>query len=705
MSLFRKSLFVLAGLMTFSSQAALAEIPTPPDPFQWMEEVEGARPLAWVNNRNAMTMEALQGDRRYAGFEKSALAIVGSADKLTFGSYSDGMVRNFWQDAKHVRGLWRQAPLAGWSKGKPQWETILDFDALARDEKQNWVFKGSNCLDPSAKMGRCLISLSNGGKDAVVQREFGVGQNEWVNGGFVIPEAKSDVTWKDENTVLIATDWGTGTLTESGYPFVVKELKRGQKLENAREIYRGKPEDVATGTFRIDDGTRYHHFISRAPTFFTSETSWLKDDGTIVALPLPARHSIQGMVGGDLLVVIQDPWTPKAGGPRYATGSVLTVPLEALASGKDFSVSLVWAPGDREAYQEVGIAKDGVVYVAISKNVKGSVLRCERKGSAWDCSPIALPDNGTVGIADSGVRESKVFFSFQDMLTPSSILMLDGGEKPKAVQTLKPKFASADLVTEQFEAVSKDGTRIPYFIVHRKGIKLDGSTPTLLYGYGGFEVSMLPTYSALRGKLWLEQGGAFVLANIRGGGEFGPDWHQAGLKTRRQVIYDDFIAVAENLIERKITSPRRLGIQGGSNGGLLMGVMLNQRPDLFRAVVVQVPLLDMLRYPKLPAGASWVDEYGSPDIPAERAWLDIMSPYQNLKPRKDFPTPLFITSTKDDRVHPGHARKFAAKMESFAMPFYYYENTDGGHAASANLVESAKQNALVFTYLNRMLVD
>jgi prolyl oligopeptidase len=366
---------------------------------------------------------------------------------------------------------------------------------------------------------------------------------------------------------------------------------------------------------------------------------------------------------------------------------------------------VIYAPGPRESYQGAAIAGDGV-YAVISRNVVSEVRKYARAADGtWSFKVVDLPKNGAASLADIDRRGTDAFFSYQDMLTPPSILRSAGGAAPKVVQAQPAKFDASNLTVQQFEATSKDGTKIPYFVVHRKDIKLDGNTPTLLYGYGGFEVSMDPTYGAMRGKLWMEDGGAYILANIRGGGEFGPAWHQAGLKGKRQVIYDDFIAVAEDAIAKKITSPRRLGIMGGSNGGLLMGVMLTQRPDLYRAAVVQVPLLDMLRFDKLLAGASWVDEYGDPDVPEERAFLEKISPYQNLAKRADFPIPLFITSTKDDRVHPGHARKFAARMEALGMPFFYYENIDGGHSAAANLVESAKQRALEYAYLDRMLRD
>jgi prolyl oligopeptidase len=695
------SAFALGLTMTTPAAAA------PADPLQYMEEVEGERALAWVRQRNAVTLESLQSDPRYKKLEADALAIVRSKERLTFGGYTDGYVTNFWQDDRQVRGVWRRATLDGWRAGKPAWETILDVDALAKAEDKNWVFEGANCFDPHSFAGPCMVTLSIGGKDAAEQREFDRQTKRFAHaaGGFYLPEAKSGVAWRDANTLVVGTDWGAGTLTESGYPFVIKMVTRGAPLSAAREIFRGDVKDVGVWPARYDDGTKFVNTLNRATTFFTFETYVLADDGAPVKLDLPARHTLTGLIGPTALITLQEAWTPRGSATALPQGALVAAPLSQLmAKDGPITAEVIYAPGPRESLQSAAIAKDGV-YVSLTDNVRGAVRKYVRGDSGWRFTPVDLPANGEVGVADSDPRSERVFFSYNDMLTPPSILMSDRGVKPTPVQSQPAKFAARDLVVEQFEATSKDGTKVPYFLIHKRGAKMDGSLPTLLYGYGGFEVSMTPGYAAMRGKLWLERGGAYILANIRGGGEFGPAWHQAGLKTKRQVIYDDFIAVAEDAIARGVTSPRRLGIMGGSNGGLLMGVMLTQRPELFRAAVVQVPLLDMLRYHLLLAGASWVDEYGSPDVPEERAYLEQLSPYQRLEKRADFPIPFFVTSTKDDRVHPAHARKFAAKMEGLGMPFFYYENIDGGHSAAANLVEAAKRNALEYTYLSRMLMD
>lgn len=677
------------------------------DKYLWLEEVEGEKALSWVKGHNERSLKKLQSDNRYKKLEEDALAIIRAKDRLTFGGYSDGFVSNFWQDATQVRGVWRRSDFASWKAQNPKWETILDFDKLSKDEGKNWVYKGSNCLDPNDNWNTiCLLSLSNGGKDANEKREFNVKTKSFVENGFKIPEAKSDVTWVDADTLLVGTNWGDGSLTESGYPFIVKKLKRGQDLKDAVEVFRGEKTDVSAGAYRIDCGKKFHQLFYRNPTFFTSKTFYQNENGEILQFDLPLKHSIIGIRAGQLYFSLQEDWKPRGSENTIKSGTLLTAPIkELIAKDGKINTNIIYTQGPREALQDVSMTKSAVL-VTISKNVKSEIRSYKLNDGKWDYTKVDLPLNGVANVVDASIRQEEVFYSYNDFLTPPSILMAqDAVAKPTEVQAQPKRFDASGLEVNQYEAISKDGTKVPYFVVHKKGIKLNSKTPTLLYGYGGFEVSMLPNYSPYTGKLWLENGGAYVLANIRGGGEFGPEWHDAGLKTKRQVVYDDFIGVAEDLIKRKITSPRRLGAMGGSNGGLLMGVMLTQRPDLFNAVVVQVPLLDMLRYHKLLAGASWVDEYGSPEIPAERAWLEKLSPYQNLKKQKNFPEPFIVTSTKDDRVHPGHARKYAAKLEEYGMPFLYYENIDGGHSAAANLVEASKRRALEYTYLMEKLMD
>ena len=683
-------------------------VTTQTDPHLWLEEVEGARALAWVRSQNERSLRVLTADKRYAALEAAATQIVNATDRIPYGVIRDGMVYNFWQDAANVRGLWRRTSLAEYANDAPDWETVIDFDALSKAEDANWVYKGANCFKPDgATQTLCMVSLSNGGKDAVIQREFNLDTKTWVEGGFVTPEAKQNISWLDQDTVLISTDWGGdgSTLTESGYASVVKRWKRGTPLESAQTVFTGDKTDVASSGFRIelDDG-RNLGVISKSDTFFTSRYYLLRADGEPVQLPIPAKSNPNEIYKGQMLVSLQQDWTPDGQSTAFQSGDLVSFDMDAYLENYALpAVELVFRPTSRQSFEGVSRAGDTAL-ISINDNVVGKLLKLERAGDKWTTSAIYLPGEGQAQLAFANKKSDTVFINYEGFLTPDSLVSYNVASGDVAtLKSIPAKFDATGLKVQQLEAISTDGTKIPYFVVHREDIELNGKTPTLLYAYGGFQISLTPSYSALRGKLWLENGGAFVLANIRGGGEFGPAWHQAGLKGNRQRIYDDFIAVGEDLVEKKITSKRHLGIMGGSNGGLLMGVMLNQRPDLWNAVVVQVPLLDMLRYHKLLAGASWVDEYGDPDNPEERPFLEKISPYNNFDASADYPMPFFLTSTKDDRVHPGHARKMAKLFEDAGKPFLYYENIDGGHSAAANLQETAKRSALEYMYLLRRL--
>ena len=691
---------VAAALFFSSVHTVMGITKESADPFLWLEDVEGERALTWVRAQNERSLKQLTSDARYERFNKAALAILEDKSRIPFGSLRDGWVYNFWQDDVNVRGLWRRALRASYDTSSPEWQTLLDLDALAKKEDRNWVWKGVSCVLPPGE--RCMLKLSNGGKDASVLREFDIAKREFVSGGFEVPEAKTDLVWQDKDTLLVATDWGEGTLTTSGYPFVVKRWKRGTPLAGSQEVFRGKREEVGVSPFHLEGagGTQFLG-ISDAQTFFTALYLAVTPSG-VAPMTLPPKATPRGLYRNELLFTIEQDW--EIGGHKWATGSLLSMPQSEATNARP-TVRLVLAPGPRDSIEEVAVTRAGVL-VAKYSNVRGQLVRYTFDGRQWAGVRLPLNDTGAVGIASADVDEDVAYATYTDFLQPTTLYSTNvATQKVSAIKSMPAKFDASKYVTDQFEATSKDGTKVPYFVVRSRGLKLEGNAPTLLYGYGGFLVSMTPAYSATVGQLWLDQGGVYVLANIRGGGEFGPAWHDAGLKTHRQVVYDDFIGVAEDLIKRRITSPRRLGIQGGSNGGLLMGVMLTQRPELFHAVNVQVPLLDMLRYNQLLAGASWMDEYGSPDVPEERVWLEKFSPYQNLVKRADFPLPFIETSTKDDRVHPGHARKYAAKLESLGMPFLYYENIDGGHSAAANQRERAKRVALEITYLSQRLVD
>jgi prolyl oligopeptidase len=673
------------------------------DPYLWLEEMTGARALAWVEKENARSLAVLKGDPRYEPFHAEALKILNAADRIPTPELVGEAVLNFWQDSQHVRGLWRRTTREGFAAGEPPWESLIDLDALSTAEKANWVWKGASCPPPHFRL--CLVHLSDGGEDAVEVREFDLATKSFVAGGFRLSRSKQSVDWLDDDTLIVTRDWGPGTLTTSGYGFVIKTLKRGQSLEEAHEVFRGKPTDVAADASVLHDGAGHKAVvITRAVSFFEYEHSLLTPGG-LVRLPLPAKSSVEGLVDGALIVSLKQDWAPGAGAPTAPQGSLIALDLASLEAGRTPRIDVLIAPGPRQSVEQAGTTRDRVV-AALYDNVKGSLVTFARDGAGWKRGALPVAANSSVGVMAASETDDTLYYAVEGFLDPTRLWQGEAASgAARDIKALPAKFDASRDAVDQFEATSTDGTKIPYFVVRPKTMRLDGSNPTLLYAYGGFQASMLPSYSATIGKLWLEHGGVYVLANIRGGGEFGPAWHEAGLKTRRQIIYDDFAAVGRDLIARKITSPRRLGIEGGSNGGLLMGVEFNQHPELWRAVVIQVPLLDMLRYEKIGAGASWAGEYGSVDNPAERTFLASISPYQNLKAGKDYPEPFFVTSTKDDRVTPVHARKMAAKMEALGLPFLYFENTNGGHAASANLQERAERVALEFTYLTRKLMD
>nr|WP_316627488.1 prolyl oligopeptidase family serine peptidase [uncultured Brevundimonas sp.] len=720
----RSSAAVLAALLASTSLTSVAMAQTTTsapaastgfatseatDPYIWLEDVEGDRAMEWVRAHNAHSLGLLQGDPRYETLHQQALEIVQSQDRIPSPGFThDGHIDNFWQDAQHVRGVWRRTTLDSYRTATPQWETILDFDALAAAEGQNWVYKGATCLQPEERY--CLISLSNGGKDAVTLREFDSVERRFVEDGIVLPESKGGASWIDKDTLLVSRDFGPGTLTDSGYPMVVKRMTRGQSLDQAQTLFTGQPTDVSVSgyTLRDADGVVKAVLINRSVDFYSSETWRVADDGALTQLQLPAKSDISGLVDGRLLVSLKQDWTAPSG-QDFKTGDLIAWPLETWLADPATPARLVLRPTERQAIEGVNVTRNRLV-VALYDNVRGSVrvYTPSPRGSdgEWAHTTLDLPQNVSVGVGSASEKDDKVFVTVTGYLNPSSLWLADAATGAvDQVKSMPAKFDATGMTVDQHEARSADGTMIPYFVVHRADMPLDGSNPTLLYGYGGFESSLLPGYSATVGKLWLERGGVYVIANTRGGGEFGPRWHEAALQQNRQRAHEDFQAVALDLIARDITSQPKLGIMGGSQGGLFMGAMLTQRPDLINAAVIQVPLFDMLRFHKLLAGASWKGEYGDPDIPEQRAWIEQYSPYQNLRAGQPYPEVFIHTSTKDDRVHPGHARKAAARLEELGYPVLFYENTDGGHAAGANLRETARRLALEYTYLSRRLMD
>ena len=676
----------LAALTVVLGSAAFAS--DVPDSRQWLEEIESPRALDWVKTRDAKTLAELQADPRYKQVEADARAVVLAADRIPAPELRGRWIYNFWQDPKAVRGVWRRASPEEYRKAEPRWETVLDLDALSKKEKENWVWKGADCLQP--EQTRCLLTLSRGGKDASVIREFDAQNKRFVPGGFSLPEAKSDVSWYDADDVLVGTDFGPGTLTKSGYARVLKLWKRGTPLPSARIVYEGREDDVAVSPWVARRPGGSVALIDEALTFFSARRFVLGADGKAAELPLPQSAVLRGYFDGRLLESLREPWFVK--GATISAGALIAWPI----GGKD--IETVWTPDERQSLQGVATTKDGL-YLSTLENVQGVLLRARREGKSWSAQRLPFPAAASLGFAAADDFSDLLLVSEETFLEPTAIAAADG----QVWRRLPARFDATGLKSEQRWATSADGTKVPYFLVRRASAPFDGSTPTLLYGYGGFEISMNPYYLATVGRVWLSRGGAYALANIRGGGEFGPKWHTAALKENRQRAFDDFEAVAEDLEKTKETSPAKLAIQGGSNGGLLVATALTQRPELYGAVVCEVPITDMLRYDKLLAGNSWVGEYGSADDPAMRPVLLRYSPYQNVRAGTRYPKTLIYTSTKDDRVHPGHARKFAAALEDAGAPVTYYENVEGGHSAAANLDQRVKRYAIEYTFLLRAL--
>lgn len=677
-----------------------------PDKYQWLEDVNGERSIAWVKAENERTAKVLEADPRFGEYTAEALTVLESPDRLAEPVFRNGMIYNTWQDAQHILGIVRRTTLGDYLTAQPHWQTVIDYDALAKTDNEKWVEKGLNCLYPGD--GLCLVALSAGGEDASTLREFDLKIGKFVIDGFVLPRSKQSVDWVDKNTLLVARDWGSGTMTTSGYPFVVKLWKRGEPLDQAKEIFRGKETDTAADVEVLHDAQGHHaSILLRRVSFFSIEVSLLTPDG-VKRIGLPGRSDLDSLLDGQLIVTLNEDWKPEGSEKTFAQGSVISLDLKAVEKDPvHLKPTVVFSPTTQEFAQDVSTTRNHLLLTTL-EHVQGRAYEYRRdKTGEWTRKKLDVPDNRTLGIATTNISDDKFFLSLTGFLTPPSLELGDAATgELKLVKTLPAQFDASKDVVEQLEATSIDGTKIPYFVVHRVDIRYDGSNPTLLNAYGGFQISTTPEYfGGVMGKLWLARGGVWVLANIRGGGEFGPAWHEAGLKTHRQRIYDDFAAVGEDLVARKVTSPRRLGIWGGSNGGLLMGVEFNQHPEMWNAVVIQVPLLDMLRFELIAAGASWVGEYGSVSVPEERRFLASISPYNQLQPDVAYPEPLILTTTKDDRVGPVHARKFAARLEEFHKPFFYDEIVEGGHAAGADLKERARTWAESYLYLTRKLID
>ncbi|MCG6189936.1 prolyl oligopeptidase family serine peptidase [Maribellus maritimus] len=667
------------------------------DSYLWLEDVENEKALNWVEEWNKKTLDVLTEHHDYEGIYNKNLEIYNSTDRIPEPTIFGNFIYNFWQDKEHKRGIWRRTTIESYLSKAPGWETILDIDDLSGKDNIKWVFKGASGL--YSDYDKFLISLSKGGGDAVVIKEFDVQTKSFVENGFYIPEAKGNASWIDKNTLMVSTDFGDG-VTTSGYPRQVKIWKRGTELKDAKLVFEGEKDNMGVWGYTIPTQDKTYQLIMRYMTFYTAQY-YVLEKGKLVELELPDDIELAGIVNDMVILRLKSDW--EVNDQFYKQGSVITAKYNDLLRGKPDFYLLV-EPGERSSVAGLSSTKN-MLLVNMLNNVKGELYAYKWDGS-WRKQKINVPEPGNISLAASDENSDNFFFYFENFLEPATLYYGDAaaGEYNK-VKSLPTFFPTKKYKVQQFETTSKDGTKIPYFVVGPKNMKPDGNNPTLLYAYGGFEVPELPSYSATTGTAWLEKGGVYVLANIRGGGEFGPKWHQAGLKANRQRVYDDFHAVAGDLVSRKITSPKKLGIFGGSNGGLLVGVAFTQRPDLYQAVVCAVPLLDMKRYNKLLAGASWMAEYGNPDIPEEWEYISKYSPYQNVKKGMNYPEVFFTTSTRDDRVHPGHARKMVAKMSDMGYKIYYFENIEGGHAAASTNEQRARMYALIFTYLQMKLMN
>jgi prolyl oligopeptidase len=673
------------------------------DPYLWLEEIESPKALEFAKLENEKTFSVLKNDSHFKNIEKEIREIVLAKDRVPWVGQTKGELYNFWKDEANPKGLWRKTTLKSYKTDKPNWDILFNLDDLAKKENENWVWKGSACLRP--KYEKCLIYLSRGGKDATVIREYDLKTKSFVKDGFNIPEAKSSAHWIDENAIYLGTDYGANSLTDSGYPRIIKVLQRGQKLSEAKTVFEVNSKDMSAHAYVLYDQNKPYQFYSRTISFYENEI-WYVHEGKQFKIPMPVNSKFASFFKGNFLFELRSGL--KNSKKSFKAGSLVSLTLESVLHPESFleKLQLVFEPTDKKFLESTSRTKNYVL-LEVLDNIKGKIIKVTlSKKNKWKLSNIDLGNNGVASISSTEVEHDNFLASYTDFITPDTLYYANASKNKinfEKLKTAPQRFNASDVVSEQKYSISKDGTKIPYFIIHQKSMKYNGKNPTLLYGYGGFELSKLPSYLSSIGKAWVEKGGVYVLANIRGGGEFGRAWHEATVKEKHQNAFDDFISIAEDLIKTQVTTPAHLGIQGGSNGGLLTGATFVQRPDLFNAVICEVPLLDMLRFNKLLAGASWMDEYGNPDDPKDREYILKYSPYHNVKSGIKYPEVFFLTNTKDDRVHPGHARKMVAKMRAQGHPVFYFENIEGGHGGAASLEQIIFRTALNFTYLWKKL--
>ena len=692
----------LIAALAFTAAPLTAQDTDADDPYIWLEEIQGEKALAKVDQWNADTEAVLTVQPEYPIAKAWAKQILDDTRQIAMPDAIQGeMVTNLWRDADNPRGLWRIASLESYMTGAPEWRVLIDVDQLGEEEDQSWVWHGANCLAP--EYTRCLVSLSPGGTDADVVREFDITTGKFVADGFTLPEAKSNVAWFDADTLFVGTDEGDGSLTDSGYPRLVKLWQRGTDFAAARQIAEGEQADISVSGFSVLDGETRWRFINRSPSFWTNEFSLVKDDGSTVALPLPEDAEFEAVLGGFLIAKLNSAFETATG--TEGPGALLAWSLEDVMHGSDPAPFAVFRPSETQAVEEVA-ASESKLWVKVLDDVSGKLIEISPGTSGWTAREMALPANSTVQIAETSGKGDTAFVTVESMLTPPTLYAVPSEGEAVAIASEPAQFDASKFTVEQKFAISKDGTRVPYYLVRPAGAT--GPLPTLIHAYGGFRAAQTPKYltaepyrSGPLGLYWVESGNAYVLANIRGGGEYGPRWHEDALREKRQNSFDDFHAVADDLVASRLATPGRIAASGRSNGGVLVGAVANQRPDLYGAIISGSPLIDMRRYNKLLAGASWMAEYGNPDVPEDWAFMKAWSPYQNMSDGPGVPAAFYYLSTLDDRVHPGHARKAAAKHEAYGQTFYYHEYREGGHSVGSDHEEDAKRAALLLAYLNR----
>jgi len=690
--------FIIILVMTVAENKPV-EAQQKEDPYLWLEEVEGENALKWVRNENERSKKVISKTENYETLKQNILNILDDDEKIAYPAIVGNYVYNLWRDAKNERGLWRRMLFTDYVAGKTEWETVLDIDKLSDKENKKWVYNGATWLEPNYKI--CLLSLSDGGTDENEIREFNAETKTFVEDGFYFEPSKGGASWIDENTVLINRNFGEGSLTQSGYPRFVKILKRGQALNEATSIF--ETDSTSVGSFAntfYTEGKR-HQIIYEAKTFYDSDVYYFLD-GKFQKLNYPSDAEFRQYHKEEIVIALQSDW--QLDDKVFKQGALVSFNVTDNLAGKT-KPQLIFQPDEKSSIASVSSTKDYML-VNVLENVKNKLLKYQMINSSWQKQDVQQLELGSIYLRSAADDANHIFLTYSNFITPTTLYLYNTElNELKTIDQQKENFDANGLMVNQYFANSKDGTSVPYFIVHQQNVQFNGNNPVVIDAYGGFNVSLQPNYNSIVGAGWLAQGGIYVLANIRGGGEFGPGWHQAAQKENRQNAYDDAIAVAEDLINRKITSPQNLGIYGWSNGGLLTGVLFTQRPNLYNAVVVGAPLLDMKRFSKMLAGASWVGEYGDPDKPEEWNYIKQYSPYHNLKAETKYPEVFFVTSTKDDRVHPGHARKMAAKMKYMGYPFLYHETIEGGHGGASTNDQVADKWASIYSYFGMKLMN